>query len=460
MYACLHNTNVSNQAKLREIAEQFSPLVESTTSLTVVFDVAGLDRLIGDNLQVAHAIANTTTEAGIHGNIALAANPNAAVCAAININGVTVIPPGKELDYLGDLPISALCATLTGFDFDSKDEDNSRREDARRRIEIIDTLRGWGIHRFRDLAELPEASISERLGPEGVLLQLFARGRLSRPLAIDKPPVPFEESIELDDSIDNLEPLSFIVSGLTDRLCTALAGRALAAQELCLCLKLADKYELAYAIRLPFPSQDGKSLNKLLVLEVQSNPPKSPVISVHVSAVPVIPRVTQNQLFEQATPEPEKLELTLARIARLVGPDNIGSPAPLDTHRPDAFGLKRFVVFKNEPRTRARKKQPLPTIQPSQQPRLALRRFRPPLPATVEQRDGLPRSINARGEGCNRGVRGRVTRLGGPWRTSGDWWEAKPWSRDEWDAALSDGAVYRIYYDFRSTAWFIDGVYD
>jgi protein ImuB len=264
----------------------------------------------------------------------------------------------------------------------------------------------------------------------------------------------------LDDSIDNLEPLSFVVSGLTDRLCTALASRALAAQELRLCLMLESKEELAYAIRLPFPSQDGKSLNKLLGLEVQTNPPKSPVISVHVSAVPVIPRVTQNRLFEQATPEPEKLELTLARIARLVGPDNIGSPAPLDTHRPDAFGLKRLVVFKNEPRGRAHKKQPIPIAQPSRRPRLALRRFRPPLPATVEQRDGLPHSINARGHGGNRNVRGRVTRLGGPWRTSGDWWDPKPWSRDEWDAALSDGAVYRIYYDFRSTAWFIDGVYD
>jgi protein ImuB len=498
MYACLHNKDVSNQVNLYEIAGQFSPLIEPTTSHTVVFDVAGLDRLIGDDLQVARAIANATAKAGIHGNIALAANPNAAVCAATNIDGVTVIPPGEELDYLGDLPINELCATLIGYGFEATEEDSRRREDARRKIEIVDTLRSWGIRCFRDLAELPEPSVSERLGPEGVLLQLYARGRLSRLLIIDKPPTQFEESIELDDSIDNLEPLSFVISGLTDRLCAALASRAFAAQELRLSLMLEGNQELAYAIRLPFPSQDAKSLNKLLVLEVQTNPPKSPVISVHISAVPVIPRVTQNQLFEQAAPEPEKLELTLARIARLVGPDNIGSPAPLDTHRPDAFGLKRLVVFKNELRARPRKSQPLPgarsapypsynegtaaprlpacappatcdlqsatcnlpIAQPSRQPRLALRRFRPPLPATVEQRDGLPHSVNARGQGCNLSVRGRVIRLGGPWRTSGDWWEAEPWSRDEWDAALSDGAVYRIYYDFRSTAWFIDGVYD
>jgi protein ImuB len=416
-----------------------------------MLDVAGLNGLIGNDLQIAEAIAMAATKSGIHGNVALARNPNAAVCAAVNLEGVTVIPEGKEMDSLGDIPIKALCSTLMGFD--------SSEEDVRRRIEIIDTLRGWGIRCFRDFADLPEPSIFERLGPEGARLHRFARGQLGRPLTINRPATTFEESIELDDPIDNLEPLSFVVSGLTDRLCAALAARALAAQELRLCLRVEDKEELVYAIRLPFPSQDGKSLNKLLVLEVQSNPPDSPVISVQISAVPVIPRVTQNQLFEQATPEPEKLELTLARIARLVGAGNIGSPAPLDTHRPDAFGLKRLIVFKND--LRSRKKQPLPRkTKPLPRPRFALRRFRPPLPATIEQRGGLPASINARGNGRNKSVRGRVIRLGGPWRTSGDWWEPEPWSRDEWDAALTDGAVYRIYYDFVSKAWFVEGMYD
>ena len=52
----------------------------------------------------------------------------------------------------------------------------------------------------------------------------------------------------------------------------------------------------------------------------------------------------------------------------------------------------------------------------------------------------------------------------GPWRTSGAWWEhdgqAGPWSRDEWDVALTDGAVYRIFRDRVTDGWFIDGVVD
>jgi protein ImuB len=58
------------------------------------------------------------------------------------------------------------------------------------------------------------------------------------------------------------------------------------------------------------------------------------------------------------------------------------------------------------------------------------------------------------------GVRGRVLESAGPWRTSGDWWIEDAWSRDEWDVALSDGALYLLYRDRYNGAWFVEGAYD
>ena len=75
---------------------------------------------------------------------------------------------------------------------------------------------------------------------------------------------------------------------------------------------------------------------------------------------------------------------------------------------------------------------------------------------------------------------GAVTRCAGPWRTSGEWWAGEagrenpdqtvppilpllpvqPWNRDEWDVALNDGAVYRIFQDRVTDAWFIDAIVD
>ena len=54
----------------------------------------------------------------------------------------------------------------------------------------------------------------------------------------------------------------------------------------------------------------------------------------------------------------------------------------------------------------------------------------------------------------------KVLAFAGPWRTSGGWWTADAWSRDEWEIALSDGALYRIYCEWQNGRWFVEGCYD
>jgi hypothetical protein len=58
---------------------------------------------------------------------------------------------------------------------------------------------------------------------------------------------------------------------------------------------------------------------------------------------------------------------------------------------------------------------------------------------------------------------GHVQQASGPWRTSGAWWDAAsgaPWDRDEWDVALSDGSICRLFRDRHAECWFLDGVLD
>jgi hypothetical protein len=72
----------------------------------------------------------------------------------------------------------------------------------------------------------------------------------------------------------------------------------------------------------------------------------------------------------------------------------------------------------------------------------------------VTARDGQPRHIEAPG------VAGAVVACAGPWRTAGEWWTDTAWSREEWDVALADGAVYRLVLDRATSAWTVDAVYD
>src|SRR5439155_7016451 len=89
----------------------------------------------------------------------------------------------------------------------------------------------------------------------------------------------------------------------------------------------------------------------------------------------------------------------------------------------------------------------------------ALRRCRHPIPARVTVDRGRPARVTTDRRGF---VGGTVVQCAGPWRTSGDWWAAsgagagpRAFNNDEWDVALNDGAVYRIFQDRDTDAWFI-----
>lgn len=471
MFACIHSPGPQKECRalLVSCAYAFSPLVEETAENTVVLDIEGCELLFGSPREIAKEIARHAAELGLKVNVAIAHNPDAAIHSARCFAGITVIPPGKEANRLGNLPLVALDAYLA-------------RVEADRAAEILETLELWGIRSFREFAALPEAGVSERLGPEGVRLQKLASGESERPLLLSKPAPGFEKSIELDDPIELLEPLSFILARLLNQLCANLQAHGLAVDELRIRLKLEDKSEPERVIRLPFPMRDSRVFLKLLLLDIESHPPACAIVAVSITCEPAKPRSIQDGLFQPLAPEPEKLELTLARLIRLVGANNVGSPELVDTHRPGAFRIKRFIV-KREFNRRGRRGRgannptgrgdegatgranPRSSILHSRSV-LGFRVFRPPLRAEVEAPGGWPARIKAQ-TGAGRSIRGKVQRLAGPWRTSGDWWAEDRWARDEWDVAIAGseaspekGTLYRIYHDLRSDGWFVEGVYD
>jgi protein ImuB len=199
-----------------------------------------------------------------------------------------------------------------------------------------------------------------------------------------------------------------------------------------------------------------------------------------LAADPARPRVIQEGLFLPSAPDPEKLELTIARLASVVGDSNIGSPQLTDTHRPGEFRMTRFLLAREAPQARAKNTGALTKIeQPTHTGSLcktaaALRIFRPSLAAKVVLREGRPVRV------LFHGMRGDVMVASGPWRTSGDWWQPESWQQDEWDleirfavhssqqlaqeqrrakASLQNG-FYRIVYDSLQRRWFVRGMYD
>jgi len=451
MFACIHSPGVSNAATLTRFAYNFSPLVEETSSNTVVIDASGCELLFGSAYQLANQIAEQAKSLKVEGgleakvNVALAENPDAAIHAARFLTGITFVASHEELTCLGDFPLEALDYSLVGVD-------------EKQAKEIFETFKVWGVRTFRDLGELPLTGVSQRLGPEGTRLQILASGKTQRHLRLKQTSPEFASSIELEHPIAELQPLSFILARLLNQICAGLHSYALATNELLVKMQLEDLSLHERKLVLPYPMRDHKVFLKLLLLDIEMHPPQAAVTKVSIDCEPVKPRVLQNGLFIPLAPAPDKLELTLARLAKLVGEQNIGSPVLLDTHRPDAFSMKRFVLKTKEHRKRSANRK----LEIGNGKYLGFRMFRPPVRAVVELSNGLPKQVSAWGK--QRSVYGRVINLAGPWRTNGDWWRNDCWARDEWDVALESNrdqpAVYRIYRELNSGNWFIEGNYD
>jgi protein ImuB len=453
---------------LLDLGWSISPRVEDTAPDTIVADLAGLGSLFGGEEKIAEELAKRGASLGFSANVAVGEGIEAAILASRGLPGVTLIAPGEEAKRLGVLPVGTLLPSP----------------------EILETLARWGVETCGALAALPVIQLSERLGQEGVRLHTLARGAFTRSLTLAKPSVYFQEEMELDDAVEELESLSFLLGRLLDQLCERLSARSLSARIIRMEFDLERSFEKelqisAYAaqqkliprkfekvLTLPVPMRDSKLLLKLARLRLQSDPPPAAIIKMTLSAEPDRPRSTQRGLFLPASPEPEKLELTMARLANLVGEGNVGSPQLMDTHRPDAIRIDRFRLAREN--TGSRGKKSVSPVSPGKtsfgsaiaKPANGFRFFRPGLPVRVELRDGFPSRI------FFQGMRGEVAAASGPWRTSGDWWQ-EAWDQAEWDVEVHfSGAspktarpanargLYLLYYDARQRGWFFRGMYD
>jgi protein ImuB len=471
----------SAHAALLDAAWSVSPRVEDTEPDTIVLDLEGLASLFGSDENIARELARRVAAIGLAARVAVAENMEVAIHAARGFPGITIIPAGQERQRLGALPVGVLTTEA----------------------ETLEILERWGVETLQALAALPVLQLSERLGQEGVRLSELARGVRQRSLVLAQASSRFAEEMELDDAVEELEPLSFLLGRLLDQLCARLEARALAVRAVRVRFELQPSFEKDFqtlkedvrtkpsakqyekVLTLPVPMRNAKTLLKLLRLQLQGNPPPAPIQKIYMTADAAAPRVAQNGLFVPRGPDPEKLEVTIARLGKLVGEGNLGSPELLDSHRPESFRMKRFAAssesdkkarsFRGAGILPARDSKIDQTIQ-------GFRIVRPAEAVRVEMRNEQPARVYLRG------ARGEVVAASGPWRSSGDWWQEDAWHQDEWDLEIefsasspvgaqhrcapsrqdvnktehsgSQHGLYRIYYDSLKQEWFLRGVYD
>jgi nucleotidyltransferase/DNA polymerase involved in DNA repair len=511
MFACLFEppsqvTLFAASAPLDALAREFSPRVQAHRDTLVSLDIGGLGRLLGTPAEIGEELKRAAEDRGLTPHIAIAPTRTAALLLAVARPGVVVVPPGGERQAVAPLPLGVLRQyprELRGPD-----------EPCERAIEL---LRRWGLRTLGDLAELPARPLSERLGQDGVAWRRLARGEDLQPLVPGEAEAPIEEALDLEWPVEGLEPLSFVLARVCEPLAERLAAKDLAAVALHLSCRLVSRETETRDLQLPAPMRDPKVLRTLLLLHLESHPLTGGVdaLALRVDAAPA--RITQFSLLARARPFPEQMATLLARLSALMGESRVGAAALVDSHRPGAFAMTRFTGWKTEAAARvsmgagmagedagltqsgsagllvrgaqsgsagllvrgaqsgsagllARSAQA--SWPAGREVRPGFRRFRVPVPARVMVREGKPVRVATDRRGLDGGS---AAASAGPWRTSGDWWltageagrtprqssgQGESWSRDEWDVALADGGVYRIFRDRLRDRWFVDGIVD
>jgi protein ImuB len=447
-----HSEESSARAALLQCAGRFSPRVECLTpdsnpaaqsksmsdksgpvsdtasdtySFAAVLDIAGTEKLLGSPPQLAKKLLAAVRALSLHAAIVVSANIEAALCLARSLTPRTaasnssplsgwstaVIPTGEEATALAPLPLSVLPLTP----------------------EPAETLTRWGIFTLGALAALPEKELIGRLGQPGRLLRQLACGEAPHLLVPAPPPLLFEERTELDATVELLDSLLFVLGVLLDHLIARAAAQILALASVTVTLALDGGSTHTRTVRPALPGNDRRLWLRLLHLDLQAHPPSAPILAVTVTADPGATSKVQLGLFTPQLPEPDRLDVTLARIRSLVGDHRVGRAVLEDTHCPDIFRMEPFTIPTTQTTTGT---LPVPQDQIKNQAHAARRRLRPPEPIAVTLRERRPTSFVFRNQ------RYTVERAWGPWFFSGNWWGIECWSIEKWDlVARTDSGV-------------------
>jgi protein ImuB len=504
MFGALRSIDGPAPDALLEVAADFTPRFELHAPDEVVLDLAGLERLLGGPHAIGKELCRAGAERQLRLRIAIAGTYTAArlLARAESQEDIVVVEPGAEAIVLAPLPIDLLTVIEN-----AEPAPSHPRTFAPSHL-VVSTFRRWGIRTLGELAALPVDGVAARMGVRGTRWQRLARGEDPRPLRPEVPKERFEQALDLEWPIDGLEPLSFVLGRLLEPLTAHLERRGRGAAVLHVRLHLVTRTIHERSLQLPAPMCDVRTFRTLLLLDLESHPPLAAIDRVVVAVDPTPARIVQFSLLTRPIPSPEQLSTLTARLAALMGEDRCGSPVVVDSWQPGVFAMKPFnpgsgIGDQGSGRT-----------PDAQCPRIALRRFRIPVPARVRMEHDKPQHVTIDRAAAHLGSRipdpgspipdprsrlgGSVQACAGPWRTSGHWWTDKPqgdaerttspclrvsvprlslgtaragsrgvarsrceeWDRDEWDVTLSDGATYRIFRERAMHTWFVDGSYD
>ena len=223
------------------ILAEFTPLVEPLSIDEAFLDVTASGALWGDGAAIGRQIkSKIRSRVSLTASVGVAANKFVAKVASEleKPDGLVVVAPGKEGEFLSPLPVGRLWGVgkVAGAE-----------------------LQAMGILTIGQLAQTPAAHLKARFGPHGPDLLQLARGLDDRPVQPDAAPKSMgaEETFEQDTR--DVELVRATLRGQSERVARELRGTGYAGRTVTLKLRFADFSTITRA-QTGDPTQDGLAI--------------------------------------------------------------------------------------------------------------------------------------------------------------------------------------------------------
>jgi hypothetical protein len=363
-----------------------------------------------------------------HVQIGVAAIPVAAEIAARNGgNGVRLVSPGDERDFIGRHAIDVLDPSPP----------------------LSNLFDGTGIEMCRDLACLGQESVEVRFGAEGEHLWRLARADDNRMIFAAMPRNLPQSSMDwVDYTLRDPERLVFVINALVDNVSAALESQGLCAREMALVFSLANRTSYEHPVRPSRSTSSRKAWMRLMRTHLDRIRLPDSVTGMLLRVESVTGEVErQGDIFDRGFATARATEETVAQLL-----DDQGAVIVVPSNTRHPLLEKRTSWETQEPSHAARAHMVKETRS---DPQLTLQLFREPhriAVKTVRRRDhDLPVKYREADDWV------LIESAAGPDRVSGEQWE-KPFAREYFRCVNESGTLVWIYRE--KGEWYLQGWWD
>ncbi|WP_289036324.1 DNA polymerase Y family protein [uncultured Roseibium sp.] len=388
--------------------------IDGTDGLNL--DITGSAHLFSGEAPMLADMRQRLMRAGVSVRLGLADSRGAAW--ALAHHGEGVCEPGKPLETLGALPVTAL----------------------RLEPELVTGLQRLGLRTISDLEITDRAPLARRFGLTLLRRLDQALGRQNEEISPLSDPPHYGVRMTMPEPIGLVDDVMGVTARLLDRLCGKLQENGAGARILCLTLSRVDQEAQTVELRLARPLRDAQRILPLFARGVADVDAGYGIDRIRLEAVEVLP-LPPEQVSHVASVCKDQLDDLMTRIGTRIGLENIQRFQPVDSHVPErAFSVVPAAF--SEPRGGWTSFRPRP-----------IRMF-PPEPI-MGQGNRPPERFRWRRMSFT------TARATGPERIAAEWWlEDDNWRsgvRDYWKVNTRQGHRLWLFHTPQSPGWFVQG---